>query len=503
MPDVRRHQDVDVAVIGGGPAGAAAATLLARWGHSVTVLTKMPSPGASLGESLPPSIVKPLAAVGLRKVVEAAGFYRSRGNTVWWGEGDGRSESFPSGARGYQVVREAFDEVLLGHAETAGATVCRGAIVRDVDLEGSPRRLTYETDSGQRNTLDAATVLDCSGRAGVIARRGHRLADRTRATVALVGVWRLDDPWDVPDPTHTLVESYADGWAWSVPVSGTDRYVTVMVDPRTTDLQRSGDIERIYRRELDKTLRLARVVNGATLAREPWGRHASVYSARQFGGPGFLLVGDAASCIDPLSSFGVRKALTSAWLAAVVTRTRLRRPEMETPALELFGRRETEVFDTSSRLAASYFADVSRTSSHPFWVDRSELGDTLPHSLDEEVKALRDDPAVRHAFESLRRTPSIDLRATPAVTLTTQPAIRDDEVTLEPCLVVAGWPSSQAGVRFLRGVDLPCLVEMADAHAQVPDLFEAYGRARPQVSLPDFLGALSVLLAKGASRNLS
>ena len=106
MPDVRRHQDVDVAVIGGGPAGAAAATLLARWGHSVTVLTKMPSPGASLGESLPPSIVKPLAAVGLRKVVEAAGFYRSRGNTVWWGEGDGRSESFPSGARGYQVVRE-------------------------------------------------------------------------------------------------------------------------------------------------------------------------------------------------------------------------------------------------------------------------------------------------------------------------------------------------------------------------------------------------------------
>ncbi len=495
------RQNVDVAVIGGGPAGAAAATLLAGWGHSVTVLTKPTPPGVSLAESLPPSIVKPLAAVGLRQAVESGGFYRSRGNTVWWGEDEGRSESFSSGGRGYQVVREAFDEVLLGHAELVGATVRRGT-VREVDLERSPRRLIYASGAGHRGMLEAATVLDCSGRAGVIARRGHRLPDHNRTTIALVGVWRRDDGWDLPDPTHTLVESYADGWAWSVPVSGTDRYLTLMVDPQTTALQRAGDIERIYRRELEKTLRLARLVSGATLVRTPWGRHASVYSARQFGGPGFLLVGDAASFIDPLSSFGVRKALTSAWLAAVVTRTRLRRPEMATPALELFSRRETEVFETSRRLAATYFADVSRTRAHPFWVDRSEQEDT-PHPLNVEVEGLRDDPSVRDAFESLRQAPSIDLRATPAVSLTTQPAIRDDEVTLEPCLVVAGWPSTRAGVRFLRGVDLPRLVEMAGAHAQVPDLFDAYGRTCGPVPLPDFLGALAVLLGKGALRNRS
>lgn len=495
------HQNVDVAVIGGGPAGAAAATLLASWGHSVTVLTKPAAPGVSLAESLPPSIVKPLAAVGLQQAVEAGRFYRSSGNTVWWGEDDGRSEPFSNGGRGYQVVRATFDEVLLGHAEAVGATVRRGA-VREVDLERVPRRLIYESGTGDRCMLDAATVLDCSGRAGVIARRGHRLPDHHRATIALVGVWRRDDGWDVPDPTHTLVESYADGWAWSVPVSGTNRYVTLMVDPRTTALERAGDIERIYRRELNKTVRLARIVGGATLVRTPWGRHASVYSAQQFGGPGFLLVGDAASFIDPLSSFGVRKALTSAWLAAVVTRTRLRRPEMEKPALELFGRRETEVFETSRRLAATYFADVSRTRSHPFWVDRSEQ-ESLAHPLNAEVAALRDDPSVHDAFESLRRAPSINLRATPAVTLTTQPAIRDDEVTLEPSLVVAGWPSTQGGVRFLRGVDLPRLVEMADAHAQVPDLFEAYGRVCGQVPLPDFLGALAVLVARGALRNRS
>ena len=119
MIDSPPHRKVDVAVIGGGPAGAAAATLLACWGHSVTVLTKTRSPDVSLAESLPPSIVKPLAAVGLQPAIEAGGFYRR--NTVWWGEHNGRSESFRSGSRGYQVVRHAFDEVLLDQAAPVGS----------------------------------------------------------------------------------------------------------------------------------------------------------------------------------------------------------------------------------------------------------------------------------------------------------------------------------------------------------------------------------------------
>ena len=57
-------------------------------------------------------------------------------------------------------------------------------------------------------------------------------------------------------------------------------------------------------------------------------------------------------------------------------------------------------------------------------------------------------------------------------------------------------------LRLLRGVDLVRLVELAPQHRQVPDLFEAYIRRCPPVSLPDFLGALSVLLAKGALRAL-
>lgn len=497
------RREVDVAVIGGGPAGAAAATRLARWGYSVAVLTKPNSPDATLGESLPPSIMKPLIAVGLERAMEGRGFYRSQGNTVWWGEGNKRSEPFANGGQGYQVARHIFDQALLAEAAEAGAVVLAGTVVRDVKLDRLPVQVSYQTAEGQHHVLGATMVLDCSGRSGVIARRGHRLLDPHQATIALVGIWSRDGAWDVPDPSHTLVESYADGWGWSVPVSSSVRYVAFMVDPRTTSLSKTADTTSVYHGELNKTVQLLRMVRGAWLMRRPWGRDASIYSASEFGGSSFLLVGDAASSVDPLSSFGVRKALMSAWLAAVVTRTKFRRSEMEPKALALFTRHETQVFEASRKLSASYFSDAGISGTHPFWVERSEVAES-PFQLESyEFTELDDGSLVRDAFESLRQASGINLRVTPAVSLTKKAAIRDDEVILEESVVVDGWPATERGLCFLRGVNVPLLVDIAGDYSQVPDLFEAYNRSTYPVPLEEFLRVLSLLLAKGALRNLA
>ena len=72
---------------------------------------------------------------------------------------------------------------------------------------------------------------------------------------------------------------------------------------------------------------------------------------------------------------------------------------------------------------------------------------------------------------------------------------------LEDRLITDSLPSGSSGVRFLRGVDLPALVRIAGSHNQVPDLFDAYNRIHKPVILPDFLGALSVLLAKHILKN--
>ena len=195
------------------------------------------------------------------------------------------------------------------------------------------------------NRLEARFVLDCSGRAGLLGRAWREKRPRS-ATVALCGIWRDEAAWNLPDPSHTLVESYENGWAWSVPVEPSVRYVAFMTDRR-----------RPYLGELAKTRAFREIFSRGTLQAPTWGRDAAVFCSRKVAGPGFLIAGDAAATLDPLSSFGVKKAMASGWVAAVVANTCLRRPEMEAAALQFFEEREREVFESYDRLSAAWYGD--------------------------------------------------------------------------------------------------------------------------------------------------
>ena len=499
----------DVVIVGGGPAGAAAGRLLAAWGHAVVLFTKAGAAANTLAESIPPSCRKLFRVLGVLDAVDAGGFHRSTGNTFWWGAGESRSERFADGELGYQVSRRELDRVLLTQAEAAGVRVIRAPVRRvtlPADDPAARPRVQVADDAGSdaAMSVEARVVLDCSGRAGVIARHGFRRQVGAPSTLAIAGVWRRAGGWPLPEPTHTLVEAYHDGWAWSVPLGPEIRYLTVMVDPRATDLDRAGNLGATYRRELDKTSRISRLTEGASLDRAPWACDASVYSASRCIGPGFALVGDAASFIDPLSSFGVKKALASAWMAAIVTNTCLVRPEMTEAAHTLYADREAEVFSSYARQTAGYFRDVATDHNHPFWTGRSSVEDQLvpdpPASVD--VVALRADAEVQAAFAALKRSSSIAMAPGDRLSVERRPGIAGREVVLEERLVLETRALERVAVRFVRGVDLPALVRIAGDHAQVPDLFEAYTARHAAVTLPDFLGALSLLLASGSLRNV-
>ena len=167
-------------------------------------------------------------------------------------------------------------------------------------------------------------------------------------------------------------------------------------------------------------------------------------------------MGDAASFIDPLSSFGIKKALAAAWLAAVVVHTSLTEPSLTGAAIELFDRRERDAFHELSRQAAGVWT-----------------GDAGPGG--DEVALLRDDPAVHAALKALKDAEAISLRPGSGVVLVPGPTVRGQRVVLEPHLRCDWRPD---GVRFIRGISLPALIVLAPGATQVPDLYDQYVRAR-------------------------
>ena len=159
----------DVIILGGGPAGAAAAGLLSRLGAGVTVLTR--AARWSIGESIPPSTARLFAELGLVDAIDGAGFLRSRGNTVWWGSAPERVEPFPADAQGWQVERSQFDEVLLRAAETAEPRCIATPWLRRSSSGDAHHAVTWRTGGSADRRTSAPWVLDCTGRAGVLARR--------------------------------------------------------------------------------------------------------------------------------------------------------------------------------------------------------------------------------------------------------------------------------------------------------------------------------------------
>lgn len=487
---MRQSGEFDILAIGGGPAGATASHLLARWGYRVALVERARARPRGLAESLAPSAARLFERFDLADVLRGRHALVASGNTSWWGGDECRVERF--GRSGYQIHRPGFDRALLARARQSGVRVRTGTAIKDLHPTADEVVIDWRSDTGRTGRWRARFALDCSGRAGVVARRGLRRAPLYR-TQALVGCWRHRHRFPLPaeaDETHTVVESYGGGWAWSVPISRRVRSVAVMT---------SGS-RATYLRELGRAPHHAALVADADLVGRPWSSDASVYDSCRYGEGRVLLVGDAGSFIDPLSSFGVKKAMMSAWRAAVVVNTVLQNGEASSEALDYFNRGERDVFARSLDQSRSFFRDASTCHGEAFWPGReAAVGDFLDREPGLErftdAEAFRDDSGVVKAFQALKAGPRLDLRPRPGVRV--EPIVEATERALVKREALATG-SLAAPIRYVAGVELPRLFTMASSYHRVPDLFEAYNRAASPVALHDFLSALSVLIAKGA-----
>jgi flavin-dependent dehydrogenase len=443
---------------------------------------------------LPPSTRRVLARIGVLAAVDAAGFYRTTGNSVWWGEREGDIERFnvPEGAAGYQLHRASLDGLLRKEAAAAGASVLECVQVRRVEVPGEGVRLTCEGERGEAMDVRAGLVLDASGRTGVIASAGWRRHQPGFSSQAYVGVWTSARGWKLPDPTHTIVETYDDGWAYSVPLSPTARHIGIIVDGARSRLSAEPNLTAKYLGEIEKTRVVAGLAAEAALERA-WACAASMYDAKSYAGDRWMLIGDAGSFLEPLSSFGVKKALASGWMGAVCAHSALAHPERRDDSFNFFSKWERRVYDASLKYSCEYAREAHERHPHPFWAARAAVEAPAP-DVGVDERALLRRPDVQAAFERLKQSDTVRFVRRFASARSTATFVRDDEIVVDEGVRVAGVDEP---IRFLADVDLVALRDVACAAGTVAEVMALYQRRIGEVPAPALLGSLSLLVASG------
>ena len=342
----------DVVVVGGGPAGAAAAVTV-RWrGASVALVAGGPARGGRPGEGLPP------AGEGVVAEVFGPGAFwperhrPSYGNRSAWGSDRVDESDFmlhPLG-HGWHLDRTAFDRDLLSAARELGVRVLDRTRVRRAARRGGV--WTLELDGAA--VAPGRVVVDATGRTAAVARAQG--AHRRRVDRLVAVVWQLAGAGARDRDATTLVEASAEGWWYTAPVPRGRRFAAFLTD---ADLlpSRAGRWDAVT-----PSPHVRAALHGLRPVAPPRATDASVAHLDRVAGPGWLATGDAAASFDPLSSQGIVTALVLG-RAAGEAATAPGEPFAYAGAVE-----RVVAEHLADRLA--YYALEDRFGTSPFWARR-------------------------------------------------------------------------------------------------------------------------------------
>jgi menaquinone-9 beta-reductase len=334
VTDFLRSPDAEVIVVGGGPAGSSTAAALAELGHRVLLLDKASFPRHKpCSDYVNPAGARLLAEMGLLEQLLDAGAHCMDGMLVHAPNGDRFLADYAKAEPGRAAIglsRYHLDQLLLERAKSTGVTVCERAHVRELLREGERVIGVVATIDGLREEIRAPLVIGADGRNSVVARSlgisdPMRWLRKTGIAAHYRGVTGLDRYGEMHVGRHL--------YAGLAPLECGLTNVTIVAGDRSVQ-QRAASIEDYFAEALRTLPAVAAKLDGAERVGGIRGVGTMAHRARRTAGDGYLLVGDAATFLDPFAGEGIYEALLAATLAAPVASAALKAGDPSGDALE-------------------------------------------------------------------------------------------------------------------------------------------------------------------------
>ena len=339
--------ECEVLVMGGGPAGSTAATLLSRLGRKVILLEKAHHPRFHIGESLLPMNLPLFERLGVLDKVRAMGVFKpgadfeadnERGyNTFAFNRAIGSSPP-----HAYQVWRQDFDKMLFDHARATGADAREGHAVVAVQQVSSRRSIVeVHTEAGNSYRITTQYVVDATGRDTFMSSKKRlRRKNMEHQSAAIFGHFHGAECRAGEDAGNISIYRFEHGWIWMIPLPKGVMSIGAVCRPAYLK-QRKGKTVDFLMETLNQNEGLRKRIEQAELIGDEvrvTGNYS--YDSTRMGGPGWVMVGDAFAFLDPVFSSGVYLAMSGAEQAAKVVDSALNEPRREASLLRKLEKRQ-------------------------------------------------------------------------------------------------------------------------------------------------------------------
>jgi flavin-dependent dehydrogenase len=325
MTTTKTGNQFDALIIGGGPAGASSAAILAEHGHRVLVLEREKFPRYHIGESMIPFTYQPMERLGLIPLMKSSGFVKKY-SVVFISPSGRASQPFyfynrydrNSIAQTWQVLRSEFDEILLNNARAKGAEVIEEITVKELMREGNRVvGVRAQTSSGEAVQFRAPITLDCTGKEAFSSvRNGWRQNDPGLNKIAVWTYYKGSKREPGIDEGATTVAYVPEkGWFWHIPQHNDMLSVGVVAEGKYLTRDGMREPEQIFKREIEQNAWIKDHLSVGQQIGQYFLISEYTHHARHCGSDGLLLVGDAFAFLDPVFSSGLMLALKSGVMA--------------------------------------------------------------------------------------------------------------------------------------------------------------------------------------------